>query len=78
MNDFIYKKVMIFLFTYLTGHDIFPTLYRDMQNPAQYSRVINYTYILTAIIYLLIAVFGYVMFGHTVMQEVSLSRFMQL
>ncbi|CAG8475036.1 8592_t:CDS:2 [Funneliformis caledonium] len=54
-----------------TGHVIFPNVYRDMQNPKQYPRVVNCTYVLTAALKFLIAVCGYLMFGNTVMQEVT-------
>ncbi|CAG8515426.1 14743_t:CDS:2 [Funneliformis mosseae] len=54
-----------------TGHAVFPSVYRDMKNPKQYPKMVNYTYVLTTIVYFLMAVCGYLMFGRTVMQEIT-------
>ncbi|RIA84470.1 transmembrane amino acid transporter protein [Glomus cerebriforme] len=54
-----------------TGHAVFPTVYRDMQNPKQYPRMVNITYAVTTVVYLLLAVCGYLMFGDTTMQEIT-------
>jgi amino acid permease len=69
MCNFIHTKILIFFI--LIGHAIFPSVYKDMQNPKQYPKMVNYTYIMTTVIYFLMAVCGYIMFGRTVMQEVS-------
>ncbi|CAB4416747.1 unnamed protein product [Rhizophagus irregularis] len=54
-----------------TGHAVFPSVYRDMQNPKQYPKMVNYTYMLTTVIYFLMAACGYLMFGRSVMQEIT-------
>jgi len=54
----------------IIGHAVFPTVYKDMQNPKQYPRMVNITYALTSFVYLLLAVCGYLMFGNNTMQEV--------
>lgn len=60
-----------FFLIYLIGHAVFPSVYRDMQNPKQYPKMVNYTYMLTTVIYFLMAACGYLMFGRSVMQEVK-------
>lgn len=52
------------------GHAVFPTIYRDMKAPAEYKKMVNYTYIVTAIVYMTVAASGYAMFGSATMQEV--------
>ncbi|CAB4416692.1 unnamed protein product [Rhizophagus irregularis] len=54
-----------------TGHAVFPTVYRDMQDPRQYPKMVNITYAVTTVVYLLLAVSGYLMFGNTTMQEIT-------
>ncbi|RIA99362.1 transmembrane amino acid transporter protein [Glomus cerebriforme] len=54
-----------------TGHAVFPSVYRDMRNPKQYRKMVNYTYMFTSAIYFLMAACGYLMFGHTVLQEIT-------
>ncbi|KAI8996919.1 transmembrane amino acid transporter protein-domain-containing protein [Pilobolus umbonatus] len=51
------------------GHAVFPTIYRDMQNPKEFKQMVNYTYYVTAAVYLTVAVCGYAMFGSSTMQE---------
>lgn len=53
------------------GHAVFPTIYRDMKNPKQYKQMVNYTYIVTASVYMTVAASGYAMFGSGTMQEVK-------
>ncbi|CAI2170480.1 2714_t:CDS:2 [Funneliformis geosporum] len=54
-----------------TGHAVFPTVYKDMRNPRQYPRMVNITYTTTTVVYLLLAVCGYLMFGNNTMQEIT-------
>lgn len=42
-----------------------------MQDPRQYPKMVNITYAVTTVVYLLLAVSGYLMFGNTTMQEVT-------
>lgn len=52
------------------GHAVFPTIYRDMKSPKQFNKMVNYTYIVTASVYMTVAACGYYMFGSETMQEV--------
>lgn len=54
------------------GHAVFPTVYRDMENPKDYHRMVNWTYVATTIVYFGVAASGYLMFGSNTMQEVNL------
>ncbi|KAI8991436.1 transmembrane amino acid transporter protein-domain-containing protein [Mycotypha africana] len=53
------------------GHAVFPTIYRDMAEPRKYKKMVNYTYVATAIIYMAVAAAGYAMFGSETMQEIT-------
>lgn len=55
------------------GHAVFPTIYRDMKSPKEYKKMVNYTYIVTAFVYMTVAASGYAMFGSETMQEVMQS-----
>lgn len=54
------------------GHAVFPSIYRDMQDPKLYDRMVNITYVITIVVYAAMAAAGYLMFGSTTMQEASL------
>ncbi|KAI8332178.1 transmembrane amino acid transporter protein-domain-containing protein [Choanephora cucurbitarum] len=53
------------------GHAVFPTVYRDMENPKDYHRMVNWTYVATTIVYFGVAASGYLMFGSNTMQEIT-------
>ncbi|CEP15701.1 hypothetical protein [Parasitella parasitica] len=53
------------------GHAVFPTVYRDMENPKAYTRMVNWTYLATTIVYFGVAACGYLMFGSNTMQEIT-------
>ncbi|KAI9363156.1 transmembrane amino acid transporter protein-domain-containing protein [Pilaira anomala] len=53
------------------GHAVFPTIYRDMKSPKLYNKMVNYTYLVTALVYMTIAASGYAMFGSSTMQEIT-------
>ncbi|CAO3590992.1 unnamed protein product [Absidia cylindrospora] len=53
------------------GHACLATIYRDMQHPKQYTKMVDWTYMITALIYLTVAVTGYRMFGSKTMQEIT-------
>ncbi|RUP45844.1 transmembrane amino acid transporter protein-domain-containing protein [Jimgerdemannia flammicorona] len=53
------------------GHAVFPTIYKDMAEPKRYTGVVNYSYGITFVMYLLMAASGYAMFGITTMQEIT-------
>lgn len=56
------------------GHAVMPNLLRDMQDPKQYDRMVDITYILTVTVYVVMAIAGYLMFGSETMQEVNKER----
>lgn len=53
------------------GHSVFPTIYRDMEKPSEYNRVVNWTYVATSFFYGSVAVLGYLMFGADTLKEVQ-------
>ncbi|KAJ3224345.1 hypothetical protein HK099_008589 [Clydaea vesicula] len=55
------------------GHSVFPQIYRDMAQPKRYPSMVNITYIATAILYLLVGVIGYLMFGNGILKEITLN-----
>jgi hypothetical protein len=59
------------------GHSVFPNIYRDMAKPALYPKLLNYSYVIILLIYTLLAVVGYLMFGSGVKEEV-IFRFTRL
>ncbi|KAL9539255.1 hypothetical protein MBANPS3_010370 [Mucor bainieri] len=53
------------------GHAVFPTVYRDMETPKLYNRMVNWTYVATTFVYFGVAACGYLMFGSDTMQEIT-------
>lgn len=53
------------------GHSVFPNIYRDMRHPYKYRRGVNISYGFTFVLDLLMAVVGFLMFGHGVKDEVT-------
>ncbi|KAI7882722.1 hypothetical protein K492DRAFT_144712 [Lichtheimia hyalospora FSU 10163] len=53
------------------GHSVFPTIYRDMEDPKQYKSVVNWCYVATAIVYFFVAACGYRMFGVDTLEEIT-------
>ena len=54
-----------------SAHPIIPSLYRDMQDPSKFDRMLNVAYATTAFLYMAVASTGYLMFGDQVSDEVS-------
>ncbi|KAI8138353.1 transmembrane amino acid transporter protein-domain-containing protein [Fennellomyces sp. T-0311] len=54
-----------------SGHAVFPSIYRDMEDPKQYERMVDIAYVVTAFAYITMAVTGYLMFGQETMQEIT-------
>lgn len=54
------------------GHGLIPNLIRDMRRPQDADRVVELTYAVSMVVYLVIAVCGYLMYGRNVSDEVSL------
>jgi amino acid permease len=42
-----------------------------MKSPSQFKKMVNYTYIVTSLVYMTVAAAGYAMFGSATMQEVT-------
>ncbi|WRT67240.1 uncharacterized protein IL334_004207 [Kwoniella shivajii] len=53
------------------GHFLVPNLIRDMKHPEQADRVVEVAYGICIFVYAIVAVFGYLMFGRDVSDEVS-------
>lgn len=53
------------------GHAVFPSIYRDMENPKKYNAMVNITYVITAITYVFMGIVGYLMFGQEALQEIT-------
>lgn len=58
-----------------SGHAVFPAIYRDMEDPKKYNRMVDLTYIITVGVYITMAIAGYSMFGLETMQEVIIKMF---
>ncbi|KAI9251860.1 transmembrane amino acid transporter protein-domain-containing protein, partial [Phascolomyces articulosus] len=54
-----------------SGHAVFPSIYRDMEDPKQYEKMVDISYLVTAGAYITMAVTGYLMFGLETMQEIT-------
>ncbi|TRM65793.1 transmembrane amino acid transporter protein-domain-containing protein [Schizophyllum amplum] len=55
-----------------SGHAVIPSLVRDMQDPTEYEKMLNYAFIAATAIYTTIGYAGYLMFGANVSEEISL------
>lgn len=53
------------------GHSVFPNIYRDMRHPYKYRRSVDITYLFTYFLDLSMAVFGILMFGDAVRDEIT-------
>jgi len=54
-----------------SGHSVFPTIYHDMREPRKFNKVVNISYGLTFLLYLLVAAAGYAMFGEKTLPEIT-------
>lgn len=54
-----------------SGHSVIPSLARDMRNPQDFNRMIDYAYLSAGSMYAIIGVVGYLMFGDAVSQEIT-------
>ncbi|KAF9535855.1 transmembrane amino acid transporter protein-domain-containing protein, partial [Crepidotus variabilis] len=55
-----------------SGHAVIPSLARDMVDPSQFNRMINWAFSIAVFIYLIMGCAGYLMFGRNVSDEISL------
>ncbi|WVW82950.1 hypothetical protein I302_104965 [Kwoniella bestiolae CBS 10118] len=53
------------------GHFLIPNLIRDMKNPKDADKVVDVAYGICMVVYALVAVWGYLMFGRDVSDEIS-------
>lgn len=54
-----------------SSHPIIPSLVRDMKDPAQFPRMLNFAYLAATIMYLSMGIIGYAMFGRSVSDEIT-------
>ncbi|KAF9015332.1 transmembrane amino acid transporter protein-domain-containing protein [Cyathus striatus] len=54
-----------------SGHAVIPSLARDMIDPGEFDRMINWAFIVATSIYAIIGYAGYLMFGNNVSDEIS-------
>ncbi|CAG8496093.1 25666_t:CDS:2, partial [Gigaspora rosea] len=54
-----------------SGHAVFPSLYRDMANHLYFKKTVNFSYLISGIIYITVIVCGYLMFGSETMDEIT-------
>ncbi|KAJ7597211.1 transmembrane amino acid transporter protein-domain-containing protein [Mycena floridula] len=55
-----------------SGHAILPSLARDMKDPSQFNKMIEWAFIVATFVYALIGFAGYLMFGDEVSDEISI------
>ncbi|KAF8078445.1 transmembrane amino acid transporter protein-domain-containing protein [Lyophyllum atratum] len=55
-----------------SGHAVIPSLARDMADPSQFNRMINWAFAVATFLYALIGYAGYLMFGKYVSDEISI------
>ncbi|ORX81667.1 hypothetical protein K493DRAFT_292641 [Basidiobolus meristosporus CBS 931.73] len=55
------------------GHAVFASIYRDMKCPEKFPAVLKYSYIITSVIYLVMAGGGYLMFGNSLQHEIIMN-----
>ncbi|RDB29207.1 Vacuolar amino acid transporter 1 [Hypsizygus marmoreus] len=56
-----------------SGHAVIPSLARDMIDPSQFDKMINWAFIVATMLYTLIGYAGYMMFGTDVSEEISIN-----
>ncbi|KAK0198678.1 transmembrane amino acid transporter protein-domain-containing protein [Armillaria mellea] len=55
-----------------SGHAVIPSLVRDMEDPSQFDKMITWAFVVATFIYGLIGYAGYIMFGISVSEEISM------
>ncbi|KAG6871925.1 hypothetical protein C0995_014814 [Termitomyces sp. Mi166 len=56
----------------LSGHAVIPTLARDMKDPSQFDRMVNWAFFIGTTFSIVIGYAGYRMFGNNVSEEISM------
>ncbi|KAJ3014512.1 hypothetical protein HKX48_005107 [Thoreauomyces humboldtii] len=59
------------MFVGFDGHAVLPTIYRDLKTPTAFPFCINVTYVTITALYLTVSVSGYLMFGNTILPEIT-------
>lgn len=54
-----------------SGHSVMPSLAREMRNPQDFNRMVDYAYVAAGSMYLIVGLIGYLMFGDDVSQEIT-------
>ena len=54
-----------------SGHSVMPSLAREMRNPQEFNRMVDYAYVAAGSMYLIVGLIGYLMFGDDVSQEIT-------
>lgn len=54
-----------------SGHSVMPSIAREMRNPHEFSRMLDYAYLAAGSMYMIIGLIGYLMFGDEVSQEIT-------
>ncbi|CAL1696011.1 unnamed protein product [Somion occarium] len=54
-----------------SGHAVIPSLVRDMMDPSQFDKMLDYAFLAATFIYAVIGIAGYLMFGNSVSDEFS-------
>lgn len=60
--------------TQFGGHELIPNLVRDMAEPKKADKVMHISYAISMIVYIVVAVVGYLMYGTNVSDEVRHSH----
>ncbi|KAG7450339.1 uncharacterized protein BT62DRAFT_506326 [Guyanagaster necrorhizus] len=55
-----------------SGHAVIPSLVRDMEDPSEFDKMITWAFAIATFIYGLIGYTGYIMFGTSVSEEISM------
>ncbi|KAL1188685.1 Amino acid transporter AVT1J [Cardamine amara subsp. amara] len=64
--------VSLYLVCY-TAHPVFPTIYNSMKNKSHFPKILFISFALSSIIYGLMAIFGYLMYGEEVQSQITLN-----
>ncbi|PLW06142.1 hypothetical protein PCANC_25176 [Puccinia coronata f. sp. avenae] len=54
-----------------SGHSVMPSLAREMRNPQDFNRMVDYAYVAAGSMYMIVGLIGYLMFGDDVSQEIT-------
>lgn len=52
----------------LSGHSVLPQIYRDMETPALFPKMVNISYLAVLFLYVVVGSAGYAMFGSFTLQ----------